>query len=425
MPRARRDRRRVHDGEAGEPRCFGGEHRPRRAEQPIAWHEEAAREGADREAQQRDRELLRQAPGRGDRIAEGGGEKGDARCHREPHEDRGVLGVFRSVRHGQQSPAAERRDRDRHEPETACDQGRVQSEASESPRIGDEVAREPGAHGHPQGEQRLISRDEEVGERREVAERGRVDAGLDGVARHVEGEAAETRDAPERQGDPGEAAQGAERQARSNGRQPDGSRQVVDREHASPAHRHRQGCEHEAPGQLEDDPDRQHAHGALGEHRDRDPPHVLRPLQEPEHELAHRLEGLGHRDREDQGEGGAAVAETEGHGGDGPEAEGGAQELHGEIHAEWVVLARIGGLQQPQVEVGERDDRRREREPESEEPHVGGGAELGDAGEDAPLAGAVAEIADERPGHVALQRPSALRRRRTRHRCGKRASDHG
>ena len=301
----------------------------------------------------------------------------------------------------------------------------MQSEASESPRIGDEVAREPGAHGHPQGEQRLISRDEEVGERREVAERGRVDAGLDGVARHVEGEAAETRDAPERQGDPGEAAQRAKHQARSNARQPDGGRQIVGREHASPAHGHRQGREHEAPGQLQDEPDRQHAHGTLGEHRDRDPPHVLRPLQESEDELAHRLEGLGQRDGEDQGEGGAAVAETERHGGDGPEPEGGAQELHGEIDAEWVVLARIGGLQQPQVEVGERDDRRREREPEGEEPHVGGGAELGDAREHRPLAGAVAEIADERPGHVALQRPSALRRRWTRHGWGERAADHG
>src|SRR5207253_10419096 len=94
----------------GEPRCFGGEYRPGRAEQPVAWHQEAARESADREGQQRNRQLLRQAACCGDGIAEGGGEEGDARGGRQPDEERSVRRVVRSVSHRQQSTTTEGRD---------------------------------------------------------------------------------------------------------------------------------------------------------------------------------------------------------------------------------------------------------------------------------------------------------------------------
>jgi len=251
---------------------------------------------------------------------------------------------------------------------------------------------------------RLRCGNEEVGERREVAERRRTQVGLDDIARHVDGEAGDARDAPQWKRDPCQARQCARLEGRPKALEPDGGRQVVRRQQASPAEGHRQGCEDDVSGQPEDDADRQHADDALQEHRVRYPPQVLGLLQQPEHDVAHGFEGLGERHHQDQIEEVAPVTEDERQDGNGRHAEHGADEPHGQIDAERIVTARVGRLQQPQVEAGQGDDGRRQGEPERKPPHVGGRSELGDADEDAPLAGAVAEIASEGPRHVAPKR---------------------
>ena len=268
----------------------------------------------------------------------------------------------------------------------------------------DEVAREPGVDGCAQRQHRLKRRDEEIGERREDAERRLTAVGLDGIARHVDGEAADPRDAAQRKGGRYEPAEGAELQRRPNALQPDGGRQVVRQQQAPPAEGHRHGGEDDVPGHLEDEPDCQQADDTFGEHRDRDPPQVLRLLQEPEHDVAHRLEGLAERHCQDQVERDPLIAEAERHCGDGGQTEHGADQAHGQVDAERIVFARVGRLEQPQVEVGQGDDGSRQREAEREAPHVGRGSELGHADEDSPLAGAVAEIANEGPRHVAPKR---------------------
>ena len=95
------------------------------------------------------------------------------------------------------------------------------------------------------------------------------------------------------------------------------------------------------------------------------------------------------------------VAQAERHCGNGDQAERGADEAHGHVDAERIVFARVGRLEQPQVEIGQGDDGGRQGEAEREAPDVGLGSELRHTDEDAPLAGAVAEIANEGPRHIA------------------------
>ena len=315
-----------------------------------------------------------------------------------------MRGVFGSVDQGQHGTTEERTGRGPQEPQAARDEHRLPREPPVGSQVGDEVAPEPRVDRHPERQNRLRCGNEEVGERREVAERRRPEVALDDIARYVDGEAGDARDAPQWKRDPYEASQRSRLQGRPKAREPDGSGQVVGRQQAPPAEGHREGCEDDVSGQPEDETDCQHADDALQEHRVRYPPQVLGLLQQPEHDVTHGFEGLGERHHQDQIEEVAPVTEDERQDGNGCHAEHGADEPHGQIDAERIVTARVGRLQQPQVEAGQGDDGRRQGEPERKPPDVGGRSELGDADEDAPLAGAVAEIASEGPRHVAPKR---------------------
>ena len=80
------------------------------------------------------------------------------------------------------------------------------------------MARQPRTDRRPQRQKRLTRGNEEVDERREVAERNRTQVGLDGIARHVDGKAADACDASQWKRDPYEANQRSQLQGRPNAR---------------------------------------------------------------------------------------------------------------------------------------------------------------------------------------------------------------
>ena len=63
----------------------------------------------------------------------------------------------------------------------------------------------------------------------------------------------------------------------------------------------------------------------------------------------------------------------------------------------------VGRLKGRKLQVGEKHDRRRQRQPQGKLSDRFGGAELGEHDQDGPLAGRVKHVADERPLHVGAE----------------------
>ena len=131
-------------------------------------------------------------------------------------------------------------------------------------------------------------------------------------------------------------------------------------------------------------------------------------MKQPVDHVAHRLERLRESDGEDQGERRIVIAGGESDDGDGGDGERRGDEPQREVDREGIVAARVGGLEYPQVQIRQRDDRGGDGEAERELADVDGIAELGDADEDTPLKSGVTDVADESPSDVGTQRDLAV-----------------